>query len=188
MGRAFAYLIDRSMIDPDLFENQMSSLSQTTNDFITSDILSDDSLWGYEDELVLFHEVLIPPAYRRQGIGRELVRAILQKSLEEIGEPAIAAFLAPDSVDAEVARVVAARGGTGFEDLPEAEMIRIQLSKWMLQRRLVRLWSFGLLMAVPVGSFMSLSMGVRKGVTRKKRRKPSEMLFEKGCRKGFRPL
>lgn len=76
VGYAVAYIIDRSTRSPpdeddgsDLFFMLMEDLSETAGELFNDRIFENDIT---VDEFLVFHDVVVRPEYRRQGLGKSM--------------------------------------------------------------------------------------------------------------------
>ena len=67
IAHAVAYLIDRLEIEPNAEMDDILELSETTEELLHDEVFYDDVCM---EKFVVWHELIVEPEYRRQGLGR----------------------------------------------------------------------------------------------------------------------
>ncbi|KAH7070209.1 hypothetical protein FB567DRAFT_539483 [Paraphoma chrysanthemicola] len=123
IGSATAYIIDRFFMgEAGINFEDMDELSATTGEIIYDAIFFDDVTM---EPFSVFHEVVVGTAWRRRGVGRDLVKAIHDKVHAHFGHGSYA-FGAPGHLGAEVEREAQQQGLSWFRAADEDQMFEIQ--------------------------------------------------------------
>ncbi|KAH3999873.1 hypothetical protein HBI70_026700 [Parastagonospora nodorum] len=113
IATARAYIIDRwAMGEAECDWVDMDELSQEAGELFKSKVFYDEITM---EPFVLFHEVRVAHEYWIQGLGRDIVKAVLKKAHESLGG-AFWVIVAPGHLGMEVAQELMRSGSTWVDE------------------------------------------------------------------------